>query len=53
MSTEEVVQAVAEAIAAHAGNERELLEALLEEAEGWRIQLDDLDTQVGGHEDEA
>lgn len=48
MNTEEVLQAVRDALGRHVGDERELMEALDAEAEGWRMRLAEL-----GDEDEG
>lgn len=48
MNTKQVVEKVRDVIAEHDGDERELLEALDAEAEGWRMRLQELESEGGG-----
>jgi hypothetical protein len=43
MTTEEIIAAVRELICKHTGSEQDLYEALLSEAEGWNMRLDEFD----------
>lgn len=45
MKTCQVIDAIREAISKHAGPERELLEELLSESDGWKMRLDELEDE--------
>jgi hypothetical protein len=42
LNTEEVIKEIRMAIARHLGSEKELLEALMTEADGWDMRLEEL-----------
>jgi hypothetical protein len=43
MKTEQIIEGIRELLGKHQGDERELMEALDAEAEGWRMRLAELE----------
>ena len=47
MNTQAVLKAVRDAISQHTGDEKELLEELDAEAEGWSMRLEEIEAEEG------
>ena len=52
LTTREVVEKVREAIFCHGGSEQELYTALLDEAECWKMRLEELEQKDPDEEDD-
>jgi len=45
MTTKETLEAIRNLLGKHVGNERDLLESLEAESEGWRMRIQELDEE--------
>lgn len=45
MTTKEVIDAIRKIMAKHDGSEKEFCEALVDESEGWRMRLEELEEE--------
>ena len=45
MNTKEVIEAIRNIMAEHKGAERELYEALVDEASGWKMRLEEIEQE--------
>ncbi len=52
MTTEEVIAEVRRVMSKHQGSEKDLLNALCTEADGWEMRLDELDDENDDEEEE-